>query len=381
MKKKREIKKRPLIGENDSIRDIRQKESSIVRKVVVGVVSVLVALLVIFSIVFYRYVDTNIQPVDASQTQTFEVEIPSGSSVREIADILQTNKVIRNAKIFNYYTKMKNVSEFKAGFYKFSSSMTLDQVITALTGGGQDQSETAAKILIREGDQLKDIAKAVEEATAYTAEEFIAKAQDMTFFNLLLETYPKLLTASNYVADTRYHLEGYLFPATYDVDKNSTLQMIITAMVKKTDEVMSKYYDQIEEKGTDVHKILTMASLVEKEGVSDEDRKLIAGVFYNRIKDDMMLQTDISVLYALDVHKEIVTLQDLEVDSPYNLYKHYGMGPGPYNSPSDHAIQAALNPTDSTYLYFLADTSTGKVYYSETYEQHMELQAKYVDKE
>ena len=125
---------------------------------------------------------------------------------------------------------------------------------------------------------------------------------------------------------------------------------------------------------------MTLASIIEKEGVTDEDRKLISGVFYNRMNNDMPLQSDITVLYALGEHKELVSIKDTEVDSPYNLYKHVGLGPGPYNSPSLSAIQAAIYPTASDYFYFVADIETGNVYYATSLEEHEALVAKYVNK-
>ena len=157
--------------------------------------------------------------------------------------------------------------------------------------------------------------------------------------------------------------------------------MIIEEMVAKTDSVLSKYYAKISQGDYSVHEILTMASLLEKEGYKLEDRQKIASVFYNRLQKNMMLQTDISVLYALGEHKEVVTLKDLEVNSPYNLYRNRGMGPGPFNSPSEEAILAAIDPAQTDYEYFVADIQTKEVYFAKTYEEHLALKAKYVDKE
>ena len=177
----------------------------------------------------------------------------------------------------------------------------------------------------------------------------------------------------------KYVLEGYLFPATYDMNDSKTLQMLITEMVAKTDEVMSKYYDKILASDYTLQEIMAMASLIEKEGTKLEDRKKISSVFHNRIKENMKLQTDVSVQYALGEHKEALSLEDLEVDSPYNLYQNYGVGPGPYNSPSEDSIVAALEPEKTDYLYFLADIHTKEIYYAKTYEEHLELKAKYID--
>lgn len=135
-------------------------------------------------------------------------------------------------------------------------------------------------------------------------------------------------------------------------------------MIAKMNTVMEQYTPTIHAKNLTNQQVLTLASLVEKEGVKEADRKQIAQVFFNRLAADMPIQSDISILYALGEHKETVTYADLEVDSSYNLYKNTGYGPGPLDSPSEESIKAVLNPTPSDYLYFVADISTGKVYFS-----------------
>ena len=234
---------------------------------------------------------------------------------------------------------------------------------------------------MREGETLTGIAEEVEKSTKYSKEDFMNKVQDQDFIDQLVQKFPRLFKDAQKAQNVRYFLEGYLYPATYDADENKTLQMIIEEMVAKTDSILSKYYAKISQGDYNVHEILTMASLLEKEGYKVEDRQKIASVFYNRIKKNMMLQTDISVLYALGEHKEVVTLKDLEVNSPYNLYKYRGLGPGPFNSPSEEAILAAIDPAQTDYEYFVADIQTKEVYFAKTYEEHLALKAKYVDKE
>lgn len=141
---------------------------------------------------------------------------------------------------------------------------------------------------------------------------------------------------------------------------------------------MVQYYEAIEAGELNVHETLTLASYIEREGVTDEDRKKIASVFYNRLELDMPLQTDPSVAYALGEHREFTTYSDLEVDSPYNTYRYNGMGAGPINSPSASAIEAAVEPADTDYLYFLANIQTGEIFYSTNYEDHLILQEEHV---
>ena len=374
-----EHKKHSLISDTDTKRDIRKKETSIIKKIMKYFMIALLVIVLVGGFFTWNYIKGETQPVDTAQTELVSFEIEQGASVKEVSKALEKEGIIRNSKLFNFYLKFKNVSGFKSGLYHVSKSMTLDEIIAELSGQGKDKDQNATKVLIREGEQLTEIAKEVEKSTKYSAEDFMAKVQDEDFLRYLVQKFPKLLTQSYNGYQVKYVLEGYLFPATYDMNDSKTLQMLITEMVAKTDEVMSKYYDKILASDYTLQETMAMASLIEKEGTKLEDRKKISSVFHNRIKDNMMLQTDVSVQYALGEHKEALSLEDLEVDSPYNLYKNYGVGPGPYNSPSEDAIVAAMEPADTEYLYFLADIHTKEIYYAKTYEEHLELKAKYID--
>ena len=374
-----EHKKHSLISDTDTKRDIRKKETSIIKKIMKYFMIALLVIVLVGGFFTWNYIKGETQPVDTAQTELVSFEIEQGASVKEVSKALEKEGIIRNSKLFNFYLKFKNVSGFKSGLYHVSKSMTLDEIIAELSGQGKDKDQNATKVLIREGEQLTEIAKEVEKSTKYSAEDFMAKVQDEDFLRYLVQKFPKLLTQSYNGYQVKYVLEGYLFPATYDMNDSKTLQMLITEMVAKTDEVMSKYYDKILASDYTLQEIMAMASLIEKEGSKLEDRKKISSVFHNRIKENMKLQTDVSVQYALGEHKQALSLEDLEVDSPYNLYQNYGVGPGPYNSPSEDAIVAALEPEKTDYLYFLADIKTKEIYYAKTYEEHLELKAKYID--
>ena len=374
-----EHKKHSLISDTDTKRDIRKKETSIIKKIMKYFMIALLVIVLVGGFFTWNYIKGETQPVDTAQTELVSFEIEQGASVKEVSKALEEEGIIRNSKLFNFYLKFKNVSGFKSGLYHVSKSMTLDEIIAELSGQGKDKDQNATKVLIREGEQLTEIAKEVEKSTKYSAEDFMAKVQDEDFLRYLVQKFPKLLTQSYNGYQVKYVLEGYLFPATYDMNDSKTLQMLITEMVAKTDEVMSKYYDKILASDYTLQETMALASLIEKEGTKLEDRKKISSVFHNRIKENMKLQTDVSVQYALGEHKEALSLSDLEVDSPYNLYQNYGVGPGHYNSPSEDAIVAAMEPEKTDYLYFLADIKTKEIYYAKTYEEHLELKAKYID--
>lgn len=358
----------------------RMKEDKLVNRVVSVIVLLVVIAIISFSFYTYRHIKTSLMPYNAKDEEIVFVEIPIGSSNKAIGKILEENKIIKDGTVFNFYTKFNNLSGFQAGRYQFSPSMTLGQIGAILKTGGLAADQADARVTIPEGYDITQIAETVAEATSFSKEEFIQLMEKKDYFATLEKKYPNLLTDVAQVKDVRYALEGYLFPATYDYFEGMTLEDFVTQMVAKMDEIMSNYYAQIEASGWNVHEILTLSSLVEKEGVTEEDRRMIAQVFFNRLAIDMPLQSDISILYALGVHKELVTYEDAAVDSPYNLYVNNGFGPGPFNSPGEMAIQAVLEPTANEYYYFVADLATGEVYFSKTLEEHNLLVEQYVNK-
>lgn len=371
-----------LSEESNLKRAERRKEDRVVRKIVYILTIGILIVAGILAISGYNYVSAGLKPLDKNDKKLVQVEVPSGSSNRQIGDILEEGEVIRDGMVFNFYTKFKNLTNFQAGYYQFSPNMTLDQISKELQqGGSAEPLDDASKLTVPEGYDVDKIASLVAKKTDFKKEDFIKVMKDDKFFDQLKAQYPDLLTDAGNAKDVRYRLEGYLFPATYNVHKNRSLEDLVTQMVDTTNQILTPYYSQIKEKGLNVQEVMTLASLVEKEGVTQSDRKKIAQVFFNRIEAQMPLQSDISILYALGEHKEVVTIKDTEVDSPYNLYTNTGYGPGPFDNPSQEAILAVLDPTENDYIYFVADISTGKVYYAKTYEEHMELVEKYVNKE
>lgn len=307
-------------------------------------------------------------PANANDTQIVEVEIPEGTPVSTMGDILEEQGLIRSSSAFSLLVRVQGAAaNLQAGVHDLSPSMTMPEIVAALQEGAEEAG--LLKVTVNEGLTVDQIAEVVADSTSYSAENFLNLMTNQEFLAQLVQQYP-ILTDSYNNPNVRYVLEGYLFPATYDVAQGETLESLVTQMVDKTNEVLSKYQADIDASSYSLQDIMSIASLVEKEGQTTEDRKLIAGVFYNRLEQGMPIQSDISVLYALGTHKEMVTYDDLEVDSPYNLYTNAGLPPGPMNSPSEDAIAAALEPTDNDYLYFYANLKTGEVFYTDNYEQH-----------
>lgn len=205
------------------------------------------------------------------------------------------------------------------------------------------------------------------------------KVNSEEFINSMMASYPELITEEVLDSNIRYPLEGYLFPATYAFyEEDVTLDDIVIPMIEKTNDVINEYQSLIAEKEMTVHELLTFASLLEEEATEKTDRETIASVFYNRLEIGMPLQTDPTVLYALGGHKERVLYEDLEVQSPYNTYVNPGLPPGPIANAGVVSIEAALNPTDTDYLYFLADKE-GNNHFAKSYDEHLQNKSLYLN--
>ncbi len=367
---RRKSKQNDLQQHAEKLAEDRIAEKKIVDRIVYWIAGILVVLIILVILVGMQYFHSSLQPYDKNATRPVEVSIPVGASNKEIGAILQKDKVIKSGTVFSYYVKTHNYASFQAGYYSLKPSLSLAQVTKKLSDGGEMSSKY--HILVGEGTTIDQIGDQIAKATPYSKKEFLALMKNQTYVQTLEKKYPQLLTSSMASKNVRYHLEGYLFPATYNYYEGLTLKTLVNSMVAKTNTVMKPYYSQIKAQNLTVQKVLTLASLVEREGVTSADRKKIAGVFFNRIDTKMPLQSDISVMYALNTHKKHLYNKDTAVKSPYNLYKNKGYGPGPFNSPSASSIYAVMHPADraQNYLYFVANLKTGKVYYSQTFEQH-----------
>jgi UPF0755 protein len=247
--------------------------------------------------------------------------------------------------------------------------MNLDEIIGHLKQG-RVQQEVVFQITIPEGRQLEQIANILENRIGLEEEKFLEAVNDEEFIKSMIEKYPRILSEEILGEDVKYSLEGYLFPATYPFYvEDPTAEEIIDVMLQKTEEILEDYRVDMANKEMTPHQLLTMASLIEAEATLQSDRELISSVFYNRMDVGMPLQTDPTVLYALGEHKERTLYEHLEVDSPYNTYKHPGLPPGPIANAGVSSIEAALQPAESEFYYFLA-TPDGDVIFNETLEDH-----------
>lgn len=374
----------------------RKKQDRTAKRIVAVVMSLVVVFFLATCTFGFFWVKSSLEPINTEATKTIQVEIPEGSSTKEIANILFENDLIKNATVFNYYSKIKSYNNYQSGFYNLSQSMSVDDLAKALQESGTPtaQEEPAGKVLIVEGYTLTQIANSVTlnaktddktDKTPFTSEEFLATVTNQEFIDRMVATYPNLF-ASLPAADSGviYRLEGYLFPAVYDYYDDTTIEDLVEQMISTTDARLQPYYEAIANKNLTVNEVLTLASLVEKEGSTDEDRRNIASVFFNRLNAEMPLQSNIAILYAQGKLGEETTLAedtniDTSIESPYNIYWRAGLMPGPVDSPSLSAIEAVLNANATDYYYFVADVTTGTVYFANTIEEHDQNVATYVN--
>ena len=340
----------------------------------------------------YQYVQSSLQPVDASSKQYVTVQIPEGANVQTIGSTLEKSGLIKHGVIFAFYAKYKNYSDLKSGYYNLQKSMSTEDIIHELQKGGtaEAQEPALANLTIPEGYTIDQMAQAVgqlqgEFKEPLTADAFLAKVQDDNFISQEVAKYPSLLESlPTKESGVRYRLEGFLFPATYSIKESTTIESLIDEMLAAMDKTLAPHYSTIKSKNLTVNELLTIASLVEKEGAKTEDRKLIAGVFYNRLNLGMPLQSNIAILYAQGKLGQKISLADdagidTSINSPYNVYTNLGLMPGPVDSPSLDAIESSINQTKSENLYFVADVTDGKVYYASNKEEHDRNVAEHVN--
>lgn len=340
----------------------------------------------------YQYVQSSLQPVDANSKQYVTIQIPEGANVQEIGKTLEDAGLIKHGLVFGLYAKYKNYADLKSGYYNLQKSMSTEDIIHELQKGGtaEAQEPVLATLTIPEGYTLDQIAQAVGQLQGdfkepLTADAFLAKVQDDSFISQEVAKYPSLLESlPTKESGARYRLEGYLFPATYSIKESTTVESLIDEMLAAMDKTLAPHYSTIKSKNLTVNELLTIASLVEKEGAKTDDRKLIAGVFYNRLNLGMPLQSNIAILYAEGkLGQKISLADDTEIDttinSPYNVYTNQDLMPGPVDSPSADAIESSINQTKSDNLFFVADVTDGKVYFATNKADHDQNVAQHVN--
>jgi UPF0755 protein len=287
------------------------------------------------------------------------VTVQPGMTGADIGEMLEQRGVIRSRQKFWLVAKLSGEErKFKAGTYHMYVNMPIREALDVLVGG----EVSMLRFTIPEGFTVREIASRLEREGIVSSKDFLEKAK--TFSPYRYMKAPR---------QAMYRSEGFLFPDTYEVEPGTSSEAILQMMVrnfdnKLTDEMRAK----AEKHNLTIYELVTLASLVEKEARYEEDRPIIAQVFYKRLEINMPLQSDTTIQYLLDAPKEDVTYADTEIESPYNTYQHYGLPPGPIANPGMASLMAVLEPADTDYLYFVADRA-GHNHYSKSYDEHMEI--------
>ena len=306
--------------------------------------------------------------VSPTQTETatekrIHVKINSGMSTGEIADQLESKGVITSSIKFRILSRIRGYdNQMKPGTYVFTAGMTYEEVFEKILNG----EKYIVNFTIPEGFGVKNIADRLYEIDLADKEDFLEAAKDF-------EPYPYMKKHD----DVIFAAEGFLFPETYSIESDASVEDILNLMASEFDRQLTPAMrEKAKEMNLSIYDLITLASLVEREVRYPVDRPIVAQVFLKRLKINMPLQTDASLQYLMDAPKEDVSIEDTKIDSPYNTYQHSGLPPGPIASPGIESIKAVLNPADTDFLYFVADRQ-GHNYYSSSYEEHMELVNQY----
>ncbi|MCQ2548135.1 MAG: endolytic transglycosylase MltG [Clostridia bacterium] len=307
------------------------------KKVIIAVLLIIIAAIIG---VFALYSHYN-SAMDSSNETMIDIRIEEGATTTSIASDLYENKLISSEFGFKLISKLKGYDgKYQVGLYELNQSMTATDIMEKLSSG----AVKATQFTIVEGTFVKNIAAQAAELGLCSKKEFMKEVKSGKFDYDFLKDAPK--------GETR--LEGFLLPETYSIPDGASAHEIIDIILSNFNEQVGHKYDkQAKKLGLSFYELLTVASIIEREAVFEEDDANVSSVIYNRLKDGMALQMDSSLSYIYNDNTESHSLKDLEVDNPYNTYKYKGLPPGPISNPGIAAIEAAANPADTDYLFFV----------------------------
>jgi peptidoglycan lytic transglycosylase G len=289
-----------------------------------------------------------------------EVVVPRGATAAEVGDLLEDAGVIRSALAFRVMARFRGGgTEIKAGQYALLTNMSLDEVFLLMDRGPEDTTPTVV-VTIPEGYRVEQVADRVADQLGLSARGFIRAAKSGDF-----ELPPYLPQGTETV-------EGFLFPETYEIRRSASVQDVIDRQLGQFRSVAEGLpWAHADDLGVTPYEVVIIASLIEEEARVPEDRAKISAVIYNRLARGMNLEIDATVLYALGRHKERVLFEDLEVESPYNTYRNPGLPPTPIASPGVASLEAALQPADADYLYYVVIDDQGHHAFTASYEEFL----------
>ncbi|NRT77230.1 endolytic transglycosylase MltG [Clostridium beijerinckii] len=320
----------------------------------------IILFLFVITLTFVISYSSTIRKPLKSTEDSIIIEVKQGEGFYDILDKLDKENELTNKLLIKVNLAIdKRKVNLTEGIYEINTNSSLEELIKSLEN--KDGDKDLVKLTIPEGYSIEDIAKSVEDKGICSKDEFIKDVKDYKL--------PSFVKNNN---KKRYNLEGYLYPDTYLIEKGSNANDVIKSMLDRFEDVLKQAEDEtkVEISDEDVEKIVTIASMIEREARVPGDRPLISSVIYNRLEKDMKLQIDAAVIYALGYHVDVVLNKHLEVDSPYNVYKYKGLPVGPIANPGLDCIKAALLPEKTDYLYYIMKDD-GSHYFTNSYEDFL----------
>ncbi|KZL94317.1 endolytic transglycosylase MltG [Clostridium magnum] len=321
----------------------------------------LVAIVFLLGGVFYYRNQVIRHPLKSIEKKV-QFTVNNGENLSDVINTLNYKKIIKSEYFITQYINRNDISQsVKPGIYSFSKNISLEKFTRYLNKGIKD--DETVKVVIPEGYDIEHIAVALDDKGIISKSDFIKSCKEYKLPDFI-KSYPS----------RRYELEGYLFPDTYEFFKGTEGKEIINVMVKRFSQVIDNIQRETGKNinKEDLDKIITMASIIEKEVDRQDERGKAASVFYNRLSKGIKLQSCATVLYALGIHKDKLYYNDLKVNSPYNTYIVKGLPIGPISCPGLECIKAAMNPEETNYLFFVSKND-GTHFFSDNEKQFLEV--------
>lgn len=313
----------------------------------------------------------------SDKTDSVSIEVKDGNNYFTIASLLKKNNLIKSEFFYKIFLKIHRPTGLITGTYELNQSMSVSEIVETLSNKN-NLKNTSIKLTFKEGIRITNMADIIEEKTGIPAEDFIKTVNDDEYIDTLINKY-WFITSDVKNDDLYYKLEGYLFPDTYILDKDELdSKTIIQKILDNTDDKLAPLKQSIEGSDYSIHQLLTLASIIELEAVTDDDRANVAGVFFNRLNNSWSLGSDVTTYYAAKKSMtESLTKSELNDCNGYNTRctSMKGLPIGPIDNPSLSSINAAINPSSNNYYYFVAD-SEKKVYFTKNATEHANIIAK-----
>lgn len=334
---------------------------------IITIICILVVILFIVGLYFY-----GLTPVSRkSDKVTFT--ITSGTSTKSVINNLYEASIIKSKISTMVYIKLHQDIIIQAGTYEIDRNLSTKEIFKMFQNG--KVKKDTITITFIEGKRITNYAKVISENFSYSEDDVIKKISDTNYLKELINKYD-FLDNSILNSDLYYPLEGYLFPSTYEFYKSASIEDIIEKMLDKTKEILDNYNVSLKDSDYNIHEILTMASIIENETMYSEDREIVSQVIYKRLGMNMSLGMDVTTYYGVkkELGEDLTTL-DINDKNAYNTRPtdFLGLPVGPICNPSEASIKAALNPSDTDYVYFYAEITTGKLHFAKTYSEFQEL--------